>query len=123
LLFQPPHVLRVVLPWIDLEGLLNTAIEQIRAYATTDAAVSLRLLRMLQDVAVTVESDAVRRRVVERGRRVVDGCRGGLPADDLVRLEQRLAVLEGIGGSAAAAELARRHEAASVEAAGVEAPS
>jgi uncharacterized membrane protein len=108
-------VLRVVLPWIDLDGILNTAIEQIRAYATTDAAVSLRLLRLLQDVAVTIESDAVRSRIVERGRWVVEGCRGALPADDFARLEQRLAVLEGIGGSAATAELARRHQAASVE--------
>jgi uncharacterized membrane protein len=104
-----------VLPWIDLDGLLNTAIEQIRAYATTDAAVSLRLLRLLQDVAVTVEADAVRPRIVARGRRVVEGCRRALPADDFARLEQRLAVLEGIGGSAATAELARRHQAASVE--------
>ena len=115
LLFQPPHVLRVVLPWIDLDGLLNTAIEQIRAYATTDAAVSLRLLRLLHDVSVTVESDAVRRRIFERGRRVVEGCRSGLPADDLARLEPRLVVLAGIGGRAAMAELARRHQAASVE--------
>jgi uncharacterized membrane protein len=114
-LYHPPHVLRVVLPWIDLDGILNTAIEQIRAYATTDAAVSLRLLRLLQDVAVTIESDAVRSRIVERGRWVVEGCRGALPADDFARLEQRLAVLEGIGGSAATAELARRHQAASVE--------
>ena len=30
-LFNPPHVLRVVLPWIDLDGMLNTAIEQLRA--------------------------------------------------------------------------------------------
>jgi uncharacterized membrane protein len=96
LMFNPPHVLRVVLPWIDLEGLLNTAIEQIRAYATTDAAVSLRLLRLLQDVAATVESDALRQRIVERARRVVEGCRGRLPSDDFARLEQRLAALEGL---------------------------
>lgn len=98
LLFRPPHVLRVVVPWIDLEGLLNTAFEQIRAYATTDAAVSLRLLRLLQDVAVTVDSDVLRLVIVERGRRVVEGCRGRLPANDLLRLEQRQAVLEGVGG-------------------------
>jgi len=114
-LYHPPHVLRVVLPWIDLDGLLNTAIEQIRACATTDAAVSLRLLRLLGDVAGTVESEAVRRRIVARGRRVVEGCRGRLPADDFFRVEQRQAVLEGIGGSAVAAESARRHAAASVE--------
>jgi len=93
-LYHPPHVLRVVLPWIDLEGLLNTALEQIRAYATADAAVSLRLLRLLQDVAATVESDALRRRLVERGRRVVEGCRARLPADDFERLELRLAALQ-----------------------------
>jgi uncharacterized membrane protein len=115
LLYQPPHVLRVVLPWIDLDGLLNTAIEQIRAYATTDAAVSLRLLRLLQDVAVTVEGVAVRQRIVERGRRVVEGCRGRLPPDDFARLEQRQMALEGIGGNVVAAELARRRQAASVD--------
>ncbi len=114
-LFSPPHVLRVLLPWIDVEGLLNTAIEQIRAYATTDAAVSLRLLRLLQDVGITVESEALRQRIVERARRVVEGCRGRLPPDDIARLEQRLTVLEGIGGSAATEELARRHQAASAE--------
>ncbi|WP_428486380.1 DUF2254 domain-containing protein [Rhodopila sp.] len=95
-LFSPPHVLRVVLPWIDLDGLLNTAIEQIRAYAVADAAVSLRLLRLLDDLAVTIESEALRRRVIKRATRVVDGCRGRLPADDLVRLEQRQAALERI---------------------------
>jgi uncharacterized membrane protein len=97
ILSSPPHVVRVVVPWIDLDGLLNTAIEQIRAYATTDAAVSLRLLRLLQVVAVTVENDALRQRLVDRGARVVEGCRGQLPADDLARLEGRLAVLEGVG--------------------------
>jgi uncharacterized membrane protein len=94
LLFAPPHVLRVVLPWIGLEGLLDTAIEQIRAYATTDAAVSLRLLRLLQDVAVSVDDAALRQCFADRGRRVVEGCRGRLPADDLVRLEQRQATLQ-----------------------------
>jgi uncharacterized membrane protein len=97
MLFNPPHVLRVILPRIDLEGLLNTAIEQIRAYARTDAAVSLRLLRLLRDVAITVESDALRRLMVERGKRVLDGCRGCLPQDDLARLEHRFEELAGLG--------------------------
>ena len=88
-----------MLPWIDLDGLLDTAIEQIRAYATTDAAVSLRLLRLLHDVAVTVDDATLRRCFVERGARVVAGCRGRMPADDVVRLEQRQAVLEGTVGN------------------------
>jgi uncharacterized membrane protein len=95
-LFKPPHVLRVVLPWIDLDGLLNTAIEQIRAYATNDVAVSLRLLRLLRDVAITVENDALRLRIVERGERIVEGCRGRLPPGDLAQLERRLAALEAL---------------------------
>jgi uncharacterized membrane protein len=93
LMFNPPHVLRVVLPWIDLDGLLNTAVEQIRAYATGDAAVSLRLLRLLHDVAVTVETSLLRDLMVERGERIVAGCRSRLPPEDLVRLEQRFAEL------------------------------
>jgi uncharacterized membrane protein len=92
-LFSPPHVLRVVVPWIDLEGMLNTTLEQIRAYATGDAAVSLRLMRLLQDVAVTVESDAVRHTLISRGERIVAGCRTVLPLDDVEHLERRLVAM------------------------------
>jgi len=92
-LFSPPHVLRVVVPWIDLDGLLNTAIEQIRVYSTGDVAVSLRLLRLLQDVAVTLDSETVRQNLITRGERIVAGCSKVLPADDVERLSHRLAVL------------------------------
>jgi uncharacterized membrane protein len=95
-LVGPPHVVRVVLPWIDLEGLLDTAVEQIRAYATTDAAVSLRLMRLLHDVATTVDDQILRQLFAKRGARVVEGCRGRLPDDDLARVEQRQAELEHI---------------------------
>ena len=98
LLFGPPHVVRVVVPWIDLNGLLNTAIEQIRAYATGDAAVSLRLLRLLHDVATTVDDRTLRQHIVQRGARIVDGCRDQLPADDVCRLQQRHASLEALCG-------------------------
>ncbi len=99
LLFSPPHVLRVILPWIDLDGLLNTAVEQIRAYGAGDAAVSLRLLRLLHDVAVSVDDLTLRRRLADRGLRVVAGCRGRLPADDMLRLEQRQAAIEALCGA------------------------
>jgi uncharacterized membrane protein len=96
LLFGPSNVLRVVLPWIDQDELLNTAIEQIRAYATNDAAVSLRLLRLLHDVAITLENNSLYQHIAERGKRVVEGCRGRLPPDDLAHLERRLAALEAL---------------------------
>jgi uncharacterized membrane protein len=91
-----------------LTGLLNTTIEQIRAYATTDAAVSLRLLRLLHDVAVTA-TDPIRVTLIERGERVVEGCRGQLPPDDVARLEQRLADLTRLRGERASPE---RHDLA-----------
>jgi uncharacterized membrane protein len=95
-MFGPPYVLRVIVPWIDLDGMLNTAVEQIRAYATTDAAVSLRLLRLLQDVAGTVDNERLRQRVIERGAPIVEGCRGQLPPGDVEALAQRLATLESL---------------------------
>ena len=58
--YDPPHVLRVVLPWIDLDGLLDTAFEQIRHYSASDVAVSLRLLRAYGDIASTVRDPELR---------------------------------------------------------------
>ena len=52
-LHAPPHVLRLAIPWIDFDGLLDTAFEQIRHYAKSDIAVSLRLLRAFDDMFVT----------------------------------------------------------------------
>ncbi len=101
ILYDPPQNLRVVIPWLGLDDLLNTAIEQIRAYATGDAAVSRRLLRLLRDVASTVDDEAVRARIAKRGRRVVEGCRDRLPADDVALLEGQL---YGLGGMDDAAE-------------------
>jgi hypothetical protein len=51
---------------------------------------------LLHDLAVTVENDVMRLRIVERGARVVEGCLGRLPSEDLARLEQRLAAIEGL---------------------------
>jgi uncharacterized membrane protein len=45
LLTAPPHVVRVIIPWPDFNHLLETAFEQIRHYAVSDIAVSLRILR------------------------------------------------------------------------------
>jgi uncharacterized membrane protein len=92
--FDPPHVLRVVVPWIGLEGLLDLAFEQIRHYAVADAAVSLRLMRALDDIVGTVDDPILQHRVIERGRRLVEGCEGKLQDDDFYRLRRRLKTLE-----------------------------
>jgi len=93
-LYGPPHVLRVVLPQIRLEGLLDTAFEQIRHYSQSDVAVSLRLLRAFNDIAQTVSDPESRTTLLQRASRVVTGCAPHLPEDDLATLRQRLMAIE-----------------------------
>jgi len=72
--YAPPHVLRLFVPWIGFDGLLDTAFEQIRHYAVADVAVSLRLLRAFDDIASTTQRADMRARLIERARRVTVGC-------------------------------------------------
>jgi uncharacterized membrane protein len=92
--YDPPHILRVVVPWINFNGLLDLAFEQIRHYSVADAAVSLRLMRALGDIASTVDEPPIRLHLLERGKRLIAGCAGRLLEDDLERLRQRLSMLE-----------------------------
>jgi uncharacterized membrane protein len=93
-LYAPPHILRVIVPWISTEALLDTAFEQIRHYSESDVAVSLRLLRALDDIARTTTEVDLRSGLVGRARRVVAGCTGRLRETELGKLQRRLAVLE-----------------------------
>ncbi len=92
--YDPPHVLRVVVPWIKFHGLFDLAFEQIRHYAVADAAVSLRLMRALGDITSTVSEPLIRRALLDRDRTVVEGCTGQLQNGDLERLRHRLELLE-----------------------------
>jgi uncharacterized membrane protein len=92
--YDPPYVLRVIVPWISLEGLLDLAFEQIRHYAIADAAVSLRLMRALADIGSTTTHTSVRMLLLDRGQRIITGCSGYLTEDDIGRLKRRLSVLE-----------------------------
>jgi uncharacterized membrane protein len=92
--FAPPHVLRLIVPWMSFDGLLDTAFEQIRHYAAADLAVSLRLMRAYKDIAGACEHADVRAELLQRARRVATGCASQLPKDELVKLQQRLTALE-----------------------------
>jgi uncharacterized membrane protein len=94
LLYEPPGVARVRLHWIDFDGLLTSAFEQIRLYSKTDIAVSLRLLRALSDIASTTACLDFRRSLFELGRRIVEGCAERLGAQELMPMKARLAGLE-----------------------------
>ncbi len=96
LLYDPPGTLRVSIPWIDFEHLLESAFEQIRMYAKGDVAVSLRLLRALTDIATTTTDRELLGLLLESGRRVLAGCAERLGEEELVHLRARLLALEGI---------------------------
>ncbi len=92
--YAPPHVLRLYVPWMTLDGLLDTAFEQIRHYAAADIAVSLRLMRALNDIAGTTEHRDIRLKLLDRARGVLTGCTGHLQKEDLAKLQKRVALLE-----------------------------
>ena len=93
-LHGPPHVLRVAVPWIGFDGLLDTAFEQIRHYSQSDVAVSMRLIRAFDDMVVAGSPPREQQSLIRRARRVVEGCEAHLPDGDLTNLRHRLARLE-----------------------------
>jgi len=95
LLCDPPHVVRVIVPWIETERMLDTAFEQIRHYSASDIAVSLRLLRALDDIASTCDDARMVESLVVRGRRILCGCAERLGPEEVALLRRRLDPLEG----------------------------
>jgi uncharacterized membrane protein len=93
-LYDPPYVPRVVMSWISFDGLMDTAFDQIRHYAATDVAVSLRLLRALADIARNTHVPEEQDSLLRRARRIVHGCAGRLPEEDMARLRERLLGVE-----------------------------
>ena len=94
-LYDLPGEVRVIIPWIRFEGLLDSAFEQIRHYGIADIAVCLRLLRALGDIAITIEDPEQRSAIVARGDRIVDGCQKQQVDCELTALHARLAYLKG----------------------------
>ncbi|MGA2144962.1 MAG: DUF2254 domain-containing protein [Bryobacteraceae bacterium] len=99
LLYDPPGTVRASIGWIHFKRLVEAAFEQIRLYAKTDVAVSLRLLRALGDIAVSTEDPEFHQVLVEQGMRVVAGCAEKLGDDELKELRGRQAALETVGGT------------------------
>jgi uncharacterized membrane protein len=84
----------VIVPWLGTENLLDTAFEQIRHYSASDIAVSLRLMRVLDDIASTCGDPRLVESLVVRGRRILAGCAERLRPDQIEKLRQRLSALE-----------------------------
>jgi len=92
ILYKPPSVFRVHIPWIDFERLLDSAFEQIRVYARNDVAVSLRILRALADISVTTPDVRFRQIMAVRARRIVEGCAGHLNEEEMKPVHLRAEV-------------------------------
>ena len=92
-LSDPPHVARVIMPSIDLDGLLDTAFEQIRHYSRADLAVSARLLRAFDDIASSTDDSSTHARLTARACRVYEGCRSRMEEADVETLHRRLTLL------------------------------
>jgi len=93
-LYDPPGVLRVYVPWISFDRLLDSAFEQIRMYSKTDVAVSLRMLRALRDIAATTQDPEIHRILIDRANRIVAGCAEHLGEDELKDIRGRLSALQ-----------------------------
>jgi uncharacterized membrane protein len=98
LLYNPPGRLRVIVSWPDFERLLGTAFDQIRLYAQADVAVSLRMLRALTDIAITVPEEELREPLYPLGARIVAGCAERLGEGEVTELRARLAALGRVTG-------------------------
>ncbi len=99
ILYDLQGVPRVSVQWIDCERLLDSAFEQIRMYSKSDVAVSLRLLRALGDIATATSDPELRRMLLSRGRRLVDGCAERIGAEELKPLLIRLTALANLDGA------------------------
>jgi uncharacterized membrane protein len=95
--YNPPGVLRVVVPWLEFERLVVAAFEQIRQYSKADVAVSLRILRALIDITTTTDVPEFRRALRERGESIVAGCSEKLEPSEMTELHLRLAALVNLG--------------------------
>ena len=91
--YDPPATPRVEIAWPGFDQLLDTAFDQIRMYAKSDVAVSLRLLRALGDIALTTADESFRRDIRDRAKRIVDGCAEKLSDAEMHSLRVRLAAL------------------------------
>jgi uncharacterized membrane protein len=92
--YAPPHVLRLVVPWITFQGLVDTAFDQIRHYSVSDVAVSLRLIRAFHDIATAASREHEKSLLVEVARRVMAGNEKHLIESEFARVKQRVAGLQ-----------------------------
>jgi len=109
--YDPPGIIRLSVPWIEFDALLESAFDQIRAYARADVAVSLRIMRALRDIAEMSGNAEVRQSLIALARRTIASCAGHLDADAMERMKQRQLDLEAFVADAAERQNFNPHDA------------
>jgi uncharacterized membrane protein len=92
--YQGSDKLRVTIPWLGFERLLDSAFEQIRIYARNDMAASLRLLRAFSDIAVTVQDMDSRRLLLQHAQRLIDEFSEKLGENVLKEMKHRVSIMK-----------------------------
>jgi len=93
-MYDPPGVLRVFIPRLGFDRLLESAFEQIRMYSKSDVAVSLRILRALGDIAGTTKDPQIHEVLLDRANRIVAGCAEKLEEHEMTAVRARLFALQ-----------------------------
>jgi len=93
-LYHPPGVVRVAFHPVPFSKLLDCAFEQIVHYGKTDAAVTLRVMRALGDIASSTSDMAHLDAVRACGRKVAGICDGHPPEEPARAFAERLARIE-----------------------------
>jgi len=93
-LYHPPGVIRVAFHPVPFSKLLDGAFEQIVHYGKTDAAVTLRVMRAIGDVASSTGDRAHLEAVRACARKVARVCSGHLPEESAAAFAERLARIE-----------------------------
>jgi uncharacterized membrane protein len=96
-MYHPPGVVRVAFRPVPFSKLLDCAFEQIVHYGKTDAAVMLRVMRALGDIASSTHDGAHLEAVRACARKVARICKGHLPEESAESFAERLRRVERFG--------------------------
>ncbi len=98
-MYRPPGVVRVAFHSVPFSKLLDCAFQQVVHYGKTDAAVMLRVMRALGDIASSTGDRAHLEALRACSRRVAKACSGQLPEESAEAFAARVARVERLSAS------------------------
>jgi uncharacterized membrane protein len=96
MLFDPPGIVRVVLPELPFSRLVDVAFEQIVHYGKGDLAVSVRLQRAFADIAASTTDAGVLATILACAERAAAQCIAALPDAGGRAIAERLSAVHAV---------------------------